>query len=247
MNYKIQNVYFDTVSDTTKFSLVSDDKDFLMYSSELQGDQTKQENLVQLALDQLFKKVFVDRAMTEAIEKVDKVSIEIDETRTTLNELREAMDNAKTLISYLDNKTQHIEQKQNKINEAFVLSDNLSEEQKAILFEQFKEWTVGETYGKDEVVNYNGVLYRVIKGITAQAHYLPDSVPSEYTPLRNTTTVIDGETVEVISDFVQPTGAHDAYEKGDKVRFNGKVYESILDQPNTWSPADYPQGWKEVA
>ena len=171
-----------------------------MYSSELQGDQTNQENIVDLALEQLFKQVFVDRAMPEAIQKVDKVSIEIDETRTILNELQESIKDAETIIEELNNITHSIEQKQNKINEAFVLSDNLSVEQKAILFEQFKPWTIGETYGKDEVVKYNSLLYRVIKGITAQAHYLPDSTPSEYTPLRNTTTVIDGETVEVISD-----------------------------------------------
>jgi len=32
---------------------------------------------------------------------------------------------------------------------------------------------------------------------------------------------------------------------GDKVRFNGKVYESVING-NVWSPADYPAGWREV-
>ena len=32
---------------------------------------------------------------------------------------------------------------------------------------------------------------------------------------------------------------------GDKVRYNGKVYESLIDN-NVWSPIGYPQGWKEV-
>lgn len=45
--------------------------------------------------------------------------------------------------------------------------------------------------------------------------------------------------------FVPPTGAHDAYAKGARVTFEGKVYESILDG-NTYSPADYPAGWKQV-
>lgn len=48
-----------------------------------------------------------------------------------------------------------------------------------------------------------------------------------------------------IPDFVQPTGAHDAYKKGDKVKFNGKIYESLIDS-NVYSPTAYPAGWKEV-
>ena len=50
---------------------------------------------------------------------------------------------------------------------------------------------------------------------------------------------------ETIPDFVQPTGAQDAYKKGDKVKFEGKVYESLIDA-NTYSPSAYPAGWKEI-
>ena len=46
-------------------------------------------------------------------------------------------------------------------------------------------------------------------------------------------------------DFIQPTGAHDAYHIGDRVIYNGKLYECILDG-NAYSPDDYPQGWKEI-
>lgn len=43
-------------------------------------------------------------------------------------------------------------------------------------------------------------------------------------------------------EFVQPSGAHDAYNVGDKISFNGKHY---ICQMNgcVWSPSDYPQGW----
>lgn len=50
-----------------------------------------------------------------------------------------------------------------------------------------------------------------------------------------------GETAE----FVQPTGAHDAYNLGDRVRYNGRVYESAIDG-NVWSPDVYPAGWTEI-
>ena len=43
-------------------------------------------------------------------------------------------------------------------------------------------------------------------------------------------------------DFVQPTGARDAYSKGDIVMYNGKAYISTIDN-NVWSPDAYPQGW----
>lgn len=45
--------------------------------------------------------------------------------------------------------------------------------------------------------------------------------------------------------WVQPTGAHDAYQIGDRVAFNGSTYESLIDA-NVWSPAAYPAGWKLI-
>ena len=45
-------------------------------------------------------------------------------------------------------------------------------------------------------------------------------------------------------EFVQPTNQTDAYQKGDKITFNGKHYVSLIDS-NTWSPDAYPQGWQE--
>ncbi len=45
--------------------------------------------------------------------------------------------------------------------------------------------------------------------------------------------------------WVQPTGAGDDYNLGDRVTFEGKVYESLL-ASNVWSPTAYPAGWKLV-
>ena len=44
-------------------------------------------------------------------------------------------------------------------------------------------------------------------------------------------------------EFVQPTGAHDAYAQGVTVTHNGKKWASELDG-NTWEPGVY--GWTEV-
>ena len=46
-----------------------------------------------------------------------------------------------------------------------------------------------------------------------------------------------------VKDYAQPTGAHNAYNKGDRVLFDGKVYVSTIDG-NVWSPLVYPNGWK---
>lgn len=45
-------------------------------------------------------------------------------------------------------------------------------------------------------------------------------------------------------EFVQPTGAHDAYQIGDRVTYQGAVYVSLM-AGNVWSPDTYPQGWRK--
>ena len=46
-------------------------------------------------------------------------------------------------------------------------------------------------------------------------------------------------------EWVQPTGAQDAYNTGDCVTFEGNQYESLIDA-NVWSPSVYPQGWQQL-
>ena len=53
----------------------------------------------------------------------------------------------------------------------------------------------------------------------------------------------DPETGEPgVPEWVQPTGAHDAYNIGDKVTYGGQVWTSLIDS-NVWSPTSYPAGW----
>lgn len=53
---------------------------------------------------------------------------------------------------------------------------------------------------------------------------------------------------QTILDFVQPSGAHNAYYAGALVRYNGKVYECIAPQgfACAWSPDVTPQYWREA-
>ena len=53
------------------------------------------------------------------------------------------------------------------------------------------------------------------------------------------------EPVEEYPEYVQPTGAHDAYKIGDKITFEGDKYECLMDNC-VWSPIEYPAAWKKV-
>lgn len=54
-----------------------------------------------------------------------------------------------------------------------------------------------------------------------------------------------GEAVEEAKPWQQPTGAHDAYNTGDRIEFGGVIYESLIDG-NVRAPDVYLAGWKEV-
>lgn len=120
------------------------------------------------------------------------------------------------------------------------LAENLSDEQALqvpMLFEEFDGSGVAYKVGKKVI--YKGVLYKVIQAHTSQSDWTPDIAVSLFAKVINET--VDGS----IPEFVQP-GSTNPYMKGDKVLFNGKVYESLIDN-NVWSPTDYPTGWKEIA
>ncbi len=53
------------------------------------------------------------------------------------------------------------------------------------------------------------------------------------------------EPIEEYPEFVQPTGAHDAYNKGRKITYKGEKYICLIDGC-VWAPDVYPQGWKKV-
>jgi len=86
-------------------------------------------------------------------------------------------------------------------------------------------------------VRYDGVLYKVLQTHTSQSAWTPTAAPSLFAKVL----IPDPD---VIPDWEQPDSTN-AYSIGDKVRFDGKVYESLING-NVWSPADYPAGWKEV-
>ena len=117
-----------------------------------------------------------------------------------------------------------------------IKSNELSDEEMAVLVGIYPRWEVGVDYKIGDLVAFHGALYEVIQAHTSQADWKPDTAESLFK---------SHAPAGVIPEWEQPTGEHDAYNTGDRVTFEGKVYESTIDA-NTWSPTDYPQGWKEI-
>ena len=117
-----------------------------------------------------------------------------------------------------------------------IRQDAISIEDMKELVALYPDFEVGKAYAVGDLVEYNNELYEVIQAHTSQADWTPDVVPV----LFKSKTV-----VAVILEWVQPTGAHDAYNLGDKVIFEGQTYESLINA-NVYSPTAYPQGWKLI-
>ena len=114
-----------------------------------------------------------------------------------------------------------------------ALSVSLSDETALTGVELFPPWSVGKSYATGDRVQYEGTLYKCVQGHTSQADWTPPATPALWTAV----------SLDEYPAWVQPTGAHDAYSKGDKVTHSGKRWTSDVDN-NTWEPGVY--GWTEV-
>lgn len=72
-----------------------------------------------------------------------------------------------------------------------------------------------------------------------------DNLEARVKVLEEKGTTDEPGTTEEYPEYIQPTGAHDAYQSGDKITFNGKKYICKMDNC-VWSPETYPAAWEEV-
>ena len=129
------------------------------------------------------------------------------------------------------------EESLNKIGKLFA--NQVVDDVVALSIQEFYDvWNVGVSYEVGRYLQYKGVLYKVLQAHTSQESWTPDMTPSLYAK------VLIDPTGETIPDWEQPDSTN-AYMIGDKVRFEGVVYESVVDN-NIWSPSAYPAGWKVV-
>lgn len=107
----------------------------------------------------------------------------------------------------------------------------------------FPKFIVGKNYKVKEVFSYgeneigDPQLYQVLQAHTSSAEWTPDITTSLYKKI--------GISENGYPEWVQPLGASDAYNTGDKVSYNGSIYRSTMDG-NVYSPETYPAGWELV-
>lgn len=97
--------------------------------------------------------------------------------------------------------------------------------------ELFPAWVVGKAYAVGDRAQYNGTLYKCIQAHTSQSDWMPSATPALWKTV----------SVDEYPEWVQPTGAHDAYNIGDKVTYNGQHYVCTSDA-NVYAPDVY--GWQ---
>ena len=106
----------------------------------------------------------------------------------------------------------------------------------------YPKWedNIGKTITNDDIAKglnryqHNGELYKVVQPTVFQTQYEPGA--------EGTSSIFVKISLEEWPEWIQPTGAHDAYAKGDKVTHNSKKWTSDVDA-NTWEPGVY--GWTE--
>ena len=96
--------------------------------------------------------------------------------------------------------------------------------------ELFPTWVVGKTYAVNDRAQYNGTLYKCIQAHTSQSDWMPSATPALWKTV----------SLDEYPEWVQPTGAHDAYNIGDKVTYNGQHYV-CTSNANVYAPDVY--GW----
>lgn len=109
----------------------------------------------------------------------------------------------------------------------------LTDEQAEEVTVLYPMWEVGIVYEVGDRRQFDGLLYRCVQLHTSQSDWTPDVTPALW--VRTWT--------DPYPEWVQPTGAHDAYNKGDKVSHLGKHWISDIDA-NVYEPSVF--GWSEV-
>lgn len=115
------------------------------------------------------------------------------------------------------------------------LAETMTDEEGLDYSDLFPSWQNGKAYTVGDRVRYEADLYRCIQAHTSQADWTPSAAVSLWVKIAD-------PAIEW-PEWVQPTGAHDAYKKGDKVTHNGEHYISNCDA-NVWEPGVY--GWDKA-
>lgn len=109
-----------------------------------------------------------------------------------------------------------------------ILANELTEAEAKAIAELFQPWKTGEAVEIGMLRKYDGESYECVQAHTTQTDWTPDATPALW-KVRSAP--------GVIPVWVQPTGAHDAYDIGAQVQWpeGGAVWESLV-ADNVWEP-----------
>lgn len=96
----------------------------------------------------------------------------------------------------------------------------------------YPSWKEDLSVKVDERYRYGETLYKCVQAHTTQADWTPDATPALWVVV----------SLDEWPEWVQPTGASDAYAKDAKVSHNDKHWTSDV-SGNVWEPGVY--GWTE--
>lgn len=112
-------------------------------------------------------------------------------------------------------------------------SVSLSDEDALSGVELYPAWEADTAYATGDRVRYGNTLYKCVQAHTSQSDWTPDATPALWVVV----------SLDEWPEWVQPTGAHDAYDLGAKVSHNEKHWISNI-PANTYEPGIF--GWTEA-
>ena len=159
---------------------------------------------------------------------------ELDLTQMTDGELYQLVEAAQTELGRRQTRDV-FEQQVNELYESARASGAITAPEQG---EQWKQPThAGDAYAKGDVVTHDGVQW--VSTVTPNV-WIPGQSGWRQMVEDNPET---GE--PQYPEYQQPTGVHDGYQTGERVLWQGDVYEAVQDGV-VWSPSDYPAAWKLI-
>lgn len=114
---------------------------------------------------------------------------------------------------------------------SLIRIDELTDDELETMRNLYDPYQTGYDYKEDQIFNYNNQLYKVIQNHTSLANWIPSELPALYLSI---------QPENVIPEWVQPTGGHDAYILDAIVIYQGEEWISTV-ADNVWKPGEY--GW----
>ena len=110
--------------------------------------------------------------------------------------------------------------------DTLLRADQMTADEVYALVELYEAWSASSVYALGDIRSYGGTLWRCVQAHVSQVDWHPDAVPALWTACAP---------AGVVPEWIQPTGAQDAYALDDLVTHNGRVWRSLIDA-NTYEP-----------